>query len=86
MMPPEPSRMRLVSAPMRASMISGAVQASSSMAWCSDIQKRRKPRDSTCWASAMEFLSACAGVEPEGTGDWSRTERRRVGEWLTEIG
>ena len=60
-----------VEAPMRASISSGAEPARVSMAWCSDIQKRWKPRDSTCCASETEFCRACDAVEPLDTGDWS---------------
>ena len=35
--------------------LSGAVEASVSIAWCSDIQKRVYPRRSTSRASSIEF-------------------------------
>jgi hypothetical protein len=57
-------------------MISGAVQARVSIAWCSDIQKRLYLNASTSFASSIELWRACAGVLPSGTGDWSSTDNR----------
>src|SRR6266851_6193627 len=76
MIPPDPIRIRFVSAPIRASIISGAVHASVSIAWCSDIQNRVYPSSSTRRANPIEFCKASAGVLPAATGDWSSTDNR----------
>ncbi len=54
MIPPDPIRIRFVSAPIRASSTSGAVHASRSIAWCSLIQKRVYPSLSTVRASSID--------------------------------
>src|SRR6266851_969418 len=76
MIPPDPIRIRFVSAPIRASIISGAVHASVSIAWCSDIQNRIYRSSSTRRANPIEFCKASAGVIPAATGDWSSTDSR----------
>ncbi len=68
MIPPDPIRIRCVSAPILASMISGAVHASVSIAWCSLIQKRVYPNPSTCRARSIDLCNASAGVLPADTG------------------
>ena len=68
MMPPEPIRMERVAAPTLERTTSGAEQASVAMAWCSDIQKRRKPSASAHCARSTDRSRASPAVAPAATG------------------
>ena len=48
------------------------------------VPEARVAEASTWRARSRELARACEGVEPAGTGDWSRTERRS-GNWLAEV-
>ena len=52
---------------MCAISVSGAVEATDGMLWCSATQKRRKPSSSARRASAVVPASACAALWPAPT-------------------
>src|SRR4051794_10096835 len=74
MMPPAPSRMRLVCAPTCAMSTLVADDAMLGMLWCSAYQTRWKPVSSARWASATLAAIASVAVAPGAMGARSRTD------------
>src|SRR4051812_23917806 len=74
MIPPAPTRIRVVPAARWPITTAVAALATPGMPWCSATQRRRYPQRSTCCARSSDRWSAWAGSPPSMTGARSRTE------------
>ncbi len=75
MIPPEPTRIRFVTAATDAITTSGDELARPPALWCSASQYRASPRASAWRARSTLFCRAPAAVVPDGTGERSSTLR-----------